>query len=117
MTQSPLFLTQISTLFDNLFNFCMNHNEFSRHNESITSTIIECFTCLLTLLKHKTIYLHFCKKYSGNFFYQSLMQNYLHLLASLKAPSITTKIFFQTLRFGLLGCLAHFQDFDFHGKN
>ena len=75
---------EIHKLFDNLYNFCMNHNEFSRLNESIMSTVIECFSCLTILLKHKHMFAHFTRRYEGNFFWQEILENYFTCLASLR---------------------------------
>ena len=53
------FVQELDSLFDNFYNFCMNHNEFSRMNESIMQTVLECFSCVLIIIKHKKVYVHF----------------------------------------------------------
>lgn len=68
--KDPEFLQKMELMFNNFYTFCMNHNEFSRLNESIVLTILESFSCVMIMLKHQKIYLYFITRFEHNLFYQ-----------------------------------------------
>jgi len=105
--RDPVFLHRLETLFNHFYTFCMNHNEFSRLNESIVLTILESYSCVMIMLKHQKIYLYFIDRFEQKEFYQDLVLNFFLFINSLKKNSIQTLRSFYLMRNSLQAIKRH----------
>lgn len=107
--QDEVFCNELNTLFNNFYTFCQNHNEFTRQNENVMITILESFSCTMTLMKHKKIYQYFVKLYEGRQFFQELVLNLLLCMNSLNKTAIQSQKSFYLLKNCLTSLNRHQQ--------
>lgn len=86
-----IFCHELEILLKNFIAFCINHNDFSRTNDSIMTMLLECFTCCFIIFKHKNIFRFFIKKYKGIQFFQDYVITFFDFANSLKKSTLSNR--------------------------